>query len=196
MRRAVKIVYTYIKQATSHEDVWGEWRQSNSVGIINATLALNRAIQDEVAVINLFCSYFLFFLPFRPSLYPLCTFMSSVLMWLLSLLHTTQIFITPGGIFFFISSVLVLFFYFPYVVLFILICPCLFLCTVQHTQHKHLCPHGILFFVFACTLLVLNPYLSLCLDCPAFCLLYLLTTHNTNIHAPGRTRTPQSQQSA
>ena len=44
------------------------------------------------------------------------------------------------------------------------------------------------FFVFSCTLFVLHPYLVLCLDCPAFCLLSVLaayTTHNTNIHAPG-----------
>ena len=50
---------------------------------------------------------------------------------------------------------------------------------------KILAPIGT-YFLF-CILLysLLYPYLFRCLDYPAFCLLSVLTTHNTNIHAPG-----------
>ena len=52
-------------------------------------------------------------------------------------------------------------------------------------------PHrDFFFFVFSCTLFLLHPYLSLLLDCPAFCL--LLTTRNN--HAPGGDSNPQPQQ--
>jgi hypothetical protein len=34
--------------------------------------------------------------------------------------------------------------------------------------------------------------LFLCLHCPAFCLLSVLTAHNTNISAPRRDSNPQS----
>jgi hypothetical protein len=43
--------------------------------------------------------------------------------------------------------------------------------------------------IFSWTLLVLHPYLCLCLDCLASCLLSLLISYNTNTHAPGRIRT-------
>ena len=50
---------------------------------------------------------------------------------------------------------------------------------------------------FLCVLLysVLHSYLVLCPDCPAFCLLSLLTTHSTNINHPGgiQTRNPSKR---
>ena len=51
------------------------------------------------------------------------------------------------------------------------------------------------FFLFSCTLFVLDSYFFLCLDCPAFCLLSSYLHHNTNINAPGgfRTATPASE---
>ena len=65
------------------------------------------------------------------------------------------------------------------------------------TGAKNFIPACVCFLVFSCTLFVLHPYLFLCLDCPAFCLLSFLTTHNTNLPAPGGIRTCNpSQRSA
>ena len=52
---------------------------------------------------------------------------------------------------------------------------------------------GIL-FVFSSTLFVLHLHLFVCPDCPAFCLLSLLATHNTNNYAPGGIRTRNSSE--
>ena len=62
---------------------------------------------------------------------------------------------------------------------------------------ENLAPPGF-FFVFSCTLFVFYTYLFLCLECPAFCLVSIRTTHNTNIHAPGeiRTRKPSKRSAA
>ena len=70
--------------------------------------------------------------------------------------------------------------------------------NTQHSQQTdiHACGGGVLFGVFSCTLSVPQPYLVLCLHCPAFCHLSLLTTHNTNIHAPRRGSNPQAQQAS
>ena len=56
------------------------------------------------------------------------------------------------------------------------------LIPLQHKTQTYMTSAG--FFVFSCTVSVLHPYLFLSLDCPAFCLLSLLTTHNTTIHLP------------
>ena len=54
--------------------------------------------------------------------------------------------------------------------------------------------------IFFCILLyfVLHPFLFLCLDYRACCLMSLLATHNTNIRAPGgiRTRNPSKRSAA
>jgi hypothetical protein len=54
----------------------------------------------------------------------------------------------------------------------------------DNTQHTHPCPRGrfLISFFFLCTLSVF----VLAIDYPAFCVLYLLTTHITNIHATGK----------
>ena len=48
------------------------------------------------------------------------------------------------------------------------------------------------------SLTVLYPYLFLCRDCPAFCVLSLFKAHNTNIHTAGgiRTRNPSRRSDA
>ena len=48
------------------------------------------------------------------------------------------------------------------------------------------------FFCVFFTLFCTSFYSFFCLDCPAFCLFSLLTTHNANIHALGGIRTPNS----
>ena len=51
-------------------------------------------------------------------------------------------------------------------------------------------------FLFILVYAVLYSYLLfLCLDCPAFCLLFLLKRRNTNVHASGgiRTRNPSKR---
>ena len=55
---------------------------------------------------------------------------------------------------------------------------------------ENLTPLGLL--LFSCTMFVFHSYLVLCLDGPAFWLLSLLTTRNTNIHAPGGIRTQRA----
>ena len=73
------------------------------------------------------------------------------------------------------------------------LCPgfCLFsVLHNTHTQYKHPCPWRD--FLFSFTVFVLHLCLVPYLDCPAFCLLSLLITHNTNIHAPGEIRTRNS----
>ena len=52
--------------------------------------------------------------------------------------------------------------------------------NTQHSQATSMPPAG--FFLSSYTLLLLHPFLFLCPDCPAFCLLSLLTTHNTTQH--------------
>ena len=61
--------------------------------------------------------------------------------------------------------------------------------TTQHNTTQHIHAHGGIFLYSP----VLHPCLFLCLDCPALCL--LLTTYDTNIHAPGgiRTRNPSKR---
>jgi hypothetical protein len=68
------------------------------------------------------------------------------------------------------------------------------LCFLYNTHHIHPYPRWDL-FIISCTLFVLHPYLHLCLDCPAFCLLSVLSLHNTSILAPGgiRIRNPSKR---
>ena len=53
--------------------------------------------------------------------------------------------------------------------------------SVHNKRGKHPCSKRDFFCILLCS--VLHPYLFLCPDSPAFCL--LLTTHNTDIPAPG-----------
>jgi hypothetical protein len=63
---------------------------------------------------------------------------------------------------------------------------------------RKISPPPKIFLLFSCTLLVLRPYVFLCLDSSAFCLLSLLITHDTNIHTPCwiRTRNPSNRSAA
>ena len=72
----------------------------------------------------------------------------------------------------------------------------LYLTNTQHSQETSIPLEG--FLLLSCPLFVLHPFLFLCIDCPAFCLLSLLMAHNTNIHALGgiRTRNPSKRSAA
>ena len=54
------------------------------------------------------------------------------------------------------------------------------------------------FFLYSLLYSVLHPYLFTCFDFLTFCLVSLLTTHNTDIHDPGgiRTRNPSKRSAA
>ena len=65
-----------------------------------------------------------------------------------------------------------------------------------HTTQTSMPPVGFFYILLysVCT----SFYLFLCFHCPSFCFLPLLTTDNTNIHAPGgiRTRNPSKRSAA
>jgi hypothetical protein len=107
----------------------------------------------------------------------------------------------PGFFFCILSLYFFLIYFFVLTVL--ACCFCLYFTT--HTQHKHPYPSAGFepavpeserspelayqipkkrsgFFLFSRCPFLLNPYLFFCLDCPSFCPLSLLKTHNTNVH--------------
>ena len=68
-----------------------------------------------------------------------------------------------------------------------IVLPCTFAFTLKQTDIHPWRMRD--FFVFSCTLFVLQPYLFLCLDCPAYTFWSVLTTRDTNTDAPGGVRT-------
>jgi hypothetical protein len=101
---------------------------------------------------------------------------------------------------------------YPYFFVLILLAFTFCSCCTYSTQHKQPClrrdskrqplasdlrqtlalGHSATFFVFTCTLFEFNPYLCICLDFRASCLLPLLTTqNNTNIPAGFKPAIPQ-----
>jgi hypothetical protein len=106
--------------------------------------------------------------------------------------HTqkTSIHVIKG---YFIFEVLCLFCLCSSSVLFCLDCPGVFLCLYFKTHNKNV--HATMgFLLFPCTPFVLHPYVCLCLDCPAVCL--LPCTYNTQHKhpCPRRDMSPGSQQ--
>ena len=80
-------------------------------------------------------------------------------------------------------------------------CPCwtcfVLSCFCVHTINKYACLKRDFFFILlysVCT----SSQLCVCLYCPAFCLLFSLTTHKKNIYAPNgiQTRNPSKRSTA